>query len=106
MTDPLGTIGLSYKTAATYNEDNYSIPMNILNEEDKEYKWASAVVLFGMKLKKSPAVKNIKWDYLINYCKQIIDSNNYEEAELLNLVQTAKKVYAKEKRFNPFGWLH
>lgn len=105
--DTLAAIAIDY----TSKEGNASIfrgsvPNRKFAFADMEdsYRLASSIIMFGMKVKKTPLAKNIKWDFIFNTAKAAAHPNNYIEQEFLQLIHQAKIVYKKEKKFRLFGW--
>ncbi len=66
---------------------------------DRDYRVASAISMFGLKLKESKYFPDKDWSFIYNFSKKSIDSNNYLQREFLTLIEKAKKIYkAKKKR--------
>jgi Ca-activated chloride channel homolog len=87
-------------TKKNQEQFNYQVPNNLvdLSQTSAEYTLASAIIMFGMKLKKSPFAKTIKWDSILSTAKNATPDQNYTEKEFVHLIEEAKTVYNKRKR--------
>ena len=68
------------------------------NQLSNNYKFASAVIMFGSLLRGSKYVKDISWTDIIELAKPAIDKGNYSQVEFLSLVEQAKKLYSKKRK--------
>ncbi|HTQ26733.1 MAG TPA: von Willebrand factor type A domain-containing protein, partial [Puia sp.] len=68
------------------------------NELPSSYRFATAVAMFGGLLKKSPFMKDINWDDIIEMATQSFDPNDVSQKEFIELVDKAKKIYSKQKK--------
>ena len=67
-------------------------------EIDKEFQFATAVALFGLRVKQSKYIKEVDWADIENLTLAAYDPSVYLQAEFLQLVGKAKKVYAVKKK--------
>lgn len=65
---------------------------------DKTYQFASSVIMFASLLKKSKYFKNVSWNDTITLANESYNQNDPLQKEFINVVEKAKKIYAKEKR--------
>ncbi len=79
----------------TRNTEQYRFLNNYttLREADSSYRFAAAVAMFGMLLKKSVYLKEAGWDDLIKLLQTCVNPNDYLQKEMLTLVQKAKDIY-------------
>jgi len=54
--------------------------------------------MFGGLLKKSPFMRMVNWDDVMDVASQSADPNDISQQEFLSLLDKAKKIYAKEKK--------
>lgn len=82
----------------------YEVPDNFIPEEraDRDYRFAAAVSMFGMKLKDSKYLNKQDWPFIINYSKLVADCNVYLEKEFLSLLEKAKKIDGSKSRKKKF----
>ncbi|HEX6333260.1 MAG TPA: von Willebrand factor type A domain-containing protein [Flavisolibacter sp.] len=102
--DTVADISLLYlDKTGTYRTFKYTAFYNSLQpiETDPSYQLASAVMMFGMKLKNSPYTRKTRWEYIYGLAKPVARMN-YIDQELLQLMQVAKTIYKKERRFRLF----
>jgi Ca-activated chloride channel homolog len=62
------------------------------------YRFASAVAMFGGILKKSQFMKDVSWDDVNQIASQSFDPNDVSQKEFIDLIDKAKKLYAKQKK--------
>ncbi|MFN8244054.1 MAG: von Willebrand factor type A domain-containing protein [Ferruginibacter sp.] len=74
--------------------DNYVEFRNL----DREYRFATAVLMFSLKLKQSKYIKNADWEDIETIGVDAYDINNYLQTEFLTLVGKAKKLYTTRKK--------
>ena len=65
---------------------------------DKQYQFASSVMMFGALLKESRFAKTISWDKVIAIARQSADETIPSQKEFLSLVVKAKELYGKKKK--------
>jgi len=67
----------------------------------QRYRFASTVALFGMLLRNSDYTKEISWNDLLAMATKYSNPADNTQQEFVNLVQQAKTLYAKRKRWKP-----
>jgi Ca-activated chloride channel homolog len=65
---------------------------------DKDLQFATAVTMFGLKLKQSKYAKPIDWLDIENIARDAYDPINYLQAEFLEIVTKAEDIYSTKKR--------
>lgn len=75
----------------------YSLPNNFTSFDslNKEYKFATAITMFSLKLKQSDSYKNISWSQIKYLSNSSADQTNYLQKEFLSLISRAQKIYGK-----------
>ncbi|MEP7107411.1 MAG: von Willebrand factor type A domain-containing protein [Ferruginibacter sp.] len=68
------------------------------NAIDKDYQLAAAIAMFGMKLRQSKYIRNIKWSEIETIALHTYNPDDYLQTEFIRLVAIAKKMYSKRKR--------
>lgn len=98
----LGKFVLKYKIPGTKDEilfqkklSDHSTDFKNLN---KQYQFATAVILFAGLLKQTDYWSHYTWDDVISLTKKSINKNDYLQAEFLKLTQKAKKIYEVQKK--------
>ena len=78
----------------------YECPLSLVTFNDlmPSYRFASCTVMFADLLKKSKFMQRVNWDDVIELTNQCYDKNDLSQKEFLDLVDKAKKIYAKEKK--------
>ena len=66
---------------------------------EEDFRFASAVIMFGLKLKKSNYVKKIKWDFILATAKNAFTKQSFTRQEFIQLLELAKKGPKKKKKF-------
>ena len=92
------------KVLLTYTANNkqqlleYDCPGNYVsfNAMNKELQFATAVILFGMKLRGSQYVANTDWKTIESVTKFSYEPTNYLQNDFMKLVSDAKKIYSKK----------
>jgi Ca-activated chloride channel homolog len=74
--------------------DNYTAFKNV----DKAYQFATALTMFGMKLRQSKFIGNAEWSDIENIATSSLNPNEYLQKEFLQLILIAKKIYGKKKK--------
>lgn len=74
---------------------NYQVKSNFagIDSIDKDFRFATAVTMFGLKLKQSKYISNTDWSFIADFAKSSADTNNYLQREFLNLIEKALKLY-------------
>ena len=95
-----GEIGIQYKLPGKNSMKEFKsdihyelIPTANL---DQSHRFASAVVMFGLLLRKSNYIKNISWTTMHDYATEVVDKNDILQAEFLQMVTKAKMLYSKK----------
>lgn len=65
---------------------------------DKPLQFATAVVMFALKLKQSKHIKNVEWDDITSIATVSYDAQSYLQTDFLALVEKAKKIYTQKKK--------
>lgn len=76
---------------------NYTEFKNI----DKELKFATAVAMFGLKIKQSKYIKNADWLEIQEIASEAYDPKSYLQTEFLQLVEKAQSMYNRKKNKKP-----
>jgi Ca-activated chloride channel family protein len=78
----------------------YSVPQNYqqLDSVDRELKFATAVTMFGLKIKQSKYADNIDWPMIKAIAMSAADTSDYLQKEFLEQIDKATKIYAEKKR--------
>jgi Ca-activated chloride channel family protein len=66
---------------------------------NREYQFAGSVALFGMLLRNSRYARAATWDDVLQLAIPVVDKGNKSQQEFLELVQQAKYIYGKKKRW-------
>ena len=105
--DPVGKEGItslamrySRCNDTIHNFMNYNCPVNYLEfrDIDKEFQFATAVAMFGLKIRQSKYMKEADWDDIATIASNSYDPNNFLQAEFLQLIGKAKKIYSGKKK--------
>ncbi len=78
----------------------YTCPVN-LNEfknMDREFQFATAVAMFGLKLKQSKYVRDVDWDDIQTIAQNSYNEKSFLQTEFLQLIEKAKKIYTSKKK--------
>jgi Ca-activated chloride channel family protein len=96
----LANISLTYtpidskqKQTLQYNCINNYTAFNTMS---KDWQFATAIVLFGMKLRGSKYVANTDWKTIESLAKFSYQPNNYLQSDFMKIVSDAKKIYSKK----------
>lgn len=74
---------------------NNFIPLDSL---DQELRFASAVTMFGMKVKQSPYIRDAGWDQVRALAHAAADKSVYLQKEFVALVEKAEQIYNPGKK--------
>ena len=77
-----------------YNANLVFIPIDQIN---KELKFAAAVTMFALKLKKSKYYNEQSWSFIKSFSKSSVDETNYLQKQFLLLLDKAIKLYGNKK---------
>lgn len=72
---------------------NYNEFKNI----DKEFQFATAVAMFGLKIKQSKYVKGVDWMDIQRIATEAYDPDSFLQSEFLQLIGKAQNIYAPRK---------
>jgi Ca-activated chloride channel family protein len=70
----------------------------IIENTPSSIRFASAIAMFGMKLRESSYCKECGWADIQKLAKGAADKNNYTQEEFLSLLEKASKTYGNKKR--------
>ena len=73
---------------------NYAEFKNI----DKDLQFATAVAMFGLKIKQSKYIKTVDWPDVHKIAVESYDPSIYLQAEFLKLIDKAEEIYSSKKR--------
>ena len=65
---------------------------------DKDLQFATAVAMFGLKVKQSKYIKPVDWKDIENIAHDACDATSYLQKEFLELITKAKNIYGSTKR--------
>ncbi len=68
----------------------------------KELQLATAITMFGLKLRESKYFPKMNWDEIKTIAADAIDPNNYLENQFVELIEKSKNIYQKKKKKNWF----
>ncbi|MEO7209971.1 MAG: von Willebrand factor type A domain-containing protein [Chitinophagaceae bacterium] len=98
----LGKFTLKYKLPGTKNEIFFKKQLSDQSTDfknlNKQYQFATAVILFSGLLKQTDYWSHYSWDDVISLTKKSINKNDFLQAEFLKLAQKAKKIYEVSKK--------
>lgn len=85
-------------TLSKYQE--YQCPYNYLpfSEISKPLQFATAVTMFGLKLKKSAYFPNTSWDAISNIATESRDPGNFLQTQFSELIVRCKKIYDSRRK--------
>jgi Ca-activated chloride channel homolog len=67
------------------------------NELDKELQFATAVTMFGLKVKQSKYIKEADWLQIATIATAAHNQNDFLQTEFLQMIDKAKKIYKSKK---------
>lgn len=79
---------------------NYKCPQNYVAFDDisKELQFASAVAMFGLKLRESQYLPNVDWDVIKNIAVSSSTAGDYLQNEFIALIDKCKVIYYEKKK--------
>lgn len=102
FTKKLADINIRYRVPNDTTLRNASYACDYSFTEFKElpacHRFATSVVMFGGLLKTSRYFKNVSWNDAIILASQSYNSKDAVQKEMIDLLEKAKKIYAKEKK--------
>ncbi|MEI2750702.1 MAG: von Willebrand factor type A domain-containing protein [Ferruginibacter sp.] len=97
LVDDMAELNLRYSMCSdtSVKNINYQVKSNFagIDSIDKDFRFATAVTMFGLKLKQSKYISNTDWSFIADFAKSSADTNNYLQREFLNLIEKALKLY-------------
>jgi Ca-activated chloride channel homolog len=102
-TNDFGKLKLNFNESkskkGTLQEINYNITANKNDSTvNKDYNFAAAVALFGLKLKESPFINKASWSLVKATASAASDKNIFLQSEFLKLVEKAADVYESGRK--------
>lgn len=98
----LGNLNINFKKSDTlaFQQQYFDIPYHpiALAGSEKEYRFATAVCMFGSLLKESPYTKKISFDQVWSLASMSYQSDDRYQKEFVSLVDQAKQIYQPEKK--------
>ena len=79
-------------------EINYDIPSNTLDSITNGEKFATAIAMYGLKLKESPYLKNTGWNDIRLVAEAAVYKNNFLQNDFLKLLEKSIKIYEPNKK--------
>ena len=70
----------------------------VIDSLDREFKFAAAVTMFGLKIKQSKYFNNIDWSLIKSVANASADKTNYLQNEFLQQIDKAAKIYSVKKK--------
>lgn len=100
--DGIATVNMRYELCndTVHRQLIKTCPANFVEFKniDKELQFAAAVTMFALKLKQSKYIKNADWLDIETIAAQSYDNNSFLQAQFLELVNKAKKIYSTKKK--------
>ena len=98
----LASVEVHYSLPGRQEENimKFNCPAEVINYDrvDSNFKKATGIALFGMKLKESTYAANTPWRKVELFAKKNFNINSPLDEEFLSLVEIARKIYEKRKR--------
>ena len=98
----IADIRIQYKVPNDSTEKQFpaSIPLSYkdFNSIDRNFRFSTAVIMFGSLLRASSATKDINWNDTILLASQASDDNDPIQKEFVSLVKEARILYTKQKK--------
>ena len=78
----------------------YTCPVNLseFKNMDREFQFAMAVAMFGLKLKQSKYIKDVDWEDIQTIAQNSYDEKSFLQTEFLQMIEKAKKIYTSKKK--------
>ncbi|MBS1729251.1 MAG: von Willebrand factor type A domain-containing protein [Bacteroidetes bacterium] len=97
----MGRFSLKYLIPGTQSvmlfQSNIANQYTEFKNLNKQYQFASALIMFAGKLKQTDNWSHYSWDDIIRLTKRCINKDDYTQVEFLKLLQKAKKIYEIKK---------
>lgn len=98
----IGSINVKYKDVfdkpKEEREISYIIPYEGIDSTDVKLKFATALTVFGLKLKESPYLNKMSWEKIKQYAESVTDTNNVAQKQFLDLIYKAINIYEPFKK--------
>jgi Ca-activated chloride channel homolog len=98
----LASVSMRYRLCndSSYKKTIYTCPVNYIEFKniDPELQFATAVTMFGLKLRQSKHMKDAEWNDIEIIATAAVDTNNYLQNQFLQLVDKARKIYSSKKK--------
>jgi Ca-activated chloride channel homolog len=98
----LANVSMRYRLCndSSRKKINYTCPANYIDFKniDPELQFATAVSMFGLKLRQSKHIRLADWNDIEIIATAAIDTNNYLQNQFVQLVDKAKKIYSSRKK--------
>jgi Ca-activated chloride channel family protein len=98
----IADIKIKYKLPNDSVEKQFpsSVPLSYkdFNSIDRNFRFSTAVIMFGSLLRASSATKEINWNDTILLASQASDDNDPIQKEFVSLVKEAKILYTRQKK--------
>lgn len=100
--EPIADVTLNYslENDKIHNQVKYECRDNYVgfSSTKKEYQFAAALAMFGLKLRQSKYLKAADWPDIETVALNSYDSTDYLQQEFLQLIIIAKKLYPSKKK--------
>ncbi len=101
LANDLASLSLQYSMCADTSHKTISHPVKAnyaaFNEVHHELQFATAVAMFGLKLKESKYI-NTDWGSVMAVAAAAADKSNYLQSEFLQLLDKVQKIYPEKKK--------
>ncbi len=102
MHQPVASISLNYllNNSKIQKEVKFECLNNYQSFDilDKDYQMATAIAMFGMKLRQSKYLLNSDWNDIETIAFKAYNPNEFLQTEFIRLIAIAKKIYPKKKK--------
>lgn len=99
---PAGTFNIHYREPNdTTNKDlkfNCYYNYESFNNINSSLQFATAITMFGLKIKKSNYFPDVSWDTISKIALKTADKNDYLQSQFIQLINECKKLYDSRKR--------
>jgi Ca-activated chloride channel homolog len=101
-TGAIANITLHFKSIGDTKKQvmNYACPQNYVSFDNliKDLRFATSVVMFGMKLRESPYFPDTEWDTIKNIAASSVKKDDYLQNEFVGLIDKCKPLYYEKKK--------
>ncbi len=89
------TISYKHPNDSITIKENYlsCVKYKIFEDLEKDYQFAAAVAMFGLKIKQSKYFKKVNWDIIKSLAERSLNNSSYLQNEFLGLVEKSKAIY-------------